>query len=182
MAAPVILVLGPPGAGKGTQSALLASRLGGVHLSSGQILRDSGDPVIVDTLARGELARTEDFLRVVGDTLAAVPAERPIVLDSVGKMVHEAEWLQHTLQGLDRRVRAVLRLDVDEHQAVERARHRGRPDDDIDSQRLRWKLYRQETVPVLEFWDRQGLLRTVDGNGDVDAVSARIADALDSCP
>jgi adenylate kinase len=178
MAAPVWLVLGPPASGKGTQSQLLADRLGAAHLSSGQALRDTRDPAIAARLARGELARTEDFLAVVGEALAAVPAASPIVLDSVGRMLPEAEWLLATLERLGRPLRAVVYLDVAEAEAVTRATGRGRPDDDPTAQPLRWKRFRQETLPVVDMYRGRGVLVTVDGNGSIDETAARVIDAL----
>jgi adenylate kinase len=178
MAAPVWLVLGPPASGKGTQSQLLAARLGAAHLSSGQALRDTRDPAIAARLARGDLARTEDFLAVVGEALAAVPAEDPIVLDSVGRMLPEAEWLLATLERLGRPIRAVIYLDVAEPEAIARARGRGRPDDDPTAQPLRWQRFREETLPVVDLYRARGVLIEVDGNGSVDDTAQRVRDAL----
>ena len=180
MGAPVVLILGPPAAGKGTQSRLLAEHLRAAHVSSGQALRESRDPAIVARLARGELARTEDFLRVVGDAIREVPATTPIVLDAVGRMLPEAEWLSATLDRLGRPLRRVLYLVVDEREARERSMRRGRDDDDPSAQPLRWQRYREETVPVVEYYRRRGILTEVDGDGAVDDVAARVRDALES--
>ena len=179
MAAPVVLILGPPAGGKGTQSRLLAEHLGGTHISSGQALRDSKDPAIAARLASGELARTEDFLRVVSEAITAVPATTPIVLDAVGRMLPEAEWLTHTLEQLGRPLRRVLYLVVDEREARERSLERGRSDDDASAQPLRWQRYREETIPVVDYYRRRGILTEVDGEGSVDDVAARVRAALD---
>jgi adenylate kinase len=178
VAAPVVLIIGPPGAGKGTQSALLAERLGASHLSSGQMLRDSRDPAITTVLARGELARTEDFLRVVGAALEAIPNDRPVVLDGVGRMLPEAEWLLATLDRLGRPLRRVIYLDVGDAEARKRARQRGRADDDPSALPLRWQRFQEETVPVLDLYRTRGLLTEVDGTGSVDDVASRVAAAL----
>ena len=178
MAAPVVLILGPPAAGKGTQSRLLAEHLGAAHISSGQALRDSKDPAIVARMARGELARTEDFLHVVDEAIRSVAATTPIVLDSVGRMLPEAEWLTSTLDQLDRPLRRVLYLVVDEREARERSLRRGRADDDPSAQPLRWQRYREETIPVVEYYRRRGILTDVDGEGSVDEVAARVRAAL----
>ena len=178
MAAPVVLILGPPAAGKGTQSQLLADHLGGAHVSSGQALRDSHDPVIAARLASGELARTEDFLRVVEEAITRVPATTAIVLDGVGRMLPEAEWLTKTLERLDRRLQRVIYLTIDDDEARRRAVARGRPDDDPTAQPLRWKRFQEETVPVVEFYRRRGVLTEVDGSGSVEDVAARIRGAV----
>ena len=179
MSAPVVLVLGPPAAGKGTQSRLLAEHLGAAHVSSGQALRDTQDPAISARLARGELARTEDFLRVVSEAIRSVDTTTPIVLDAVGRMLPEAEWLTQTLEDLGRPLRRVLFLAVDESEARERSLQRGRPDDDPSAQPLRWKRYREETLPVLDFYRQRGVLTEVDGNGTVEDVAERVRDALE---
>ncbi|MEY2565605.1 MAG: adenylate kinase [Actinomycetota bacterium] len=175
MSAPVWLVLGPPASGKGTQSALLAQRLDAAHLSSGQALRDTRDETILARLATGELARTPDFLHVVGEALAAVPADRAIVLDAVGRMLPEAEWLVGTLQALGRPLRRVVYLDVDRAESLQRARRRGRADDDDAAHPLRWQRFDEETRPVLAYYRDLGLLTEVDGSGSVDDVATRVS-------
>jgi adenylate kinase len=180
MSAPVWLVIGPPASGKGTQSELLAQRLGATHLSSGQALRETKDAAILARLARGELARTEDFLQVVGEALAAVPTDRPIVLDAVGRMLPEAEWLTATLERLGRTLERVIYLDVAEDEARRRAQHRGRPDDDPTALPLRWQRFREETIPVLEFYRARGVVTEVDGSGSVDETAQRTADAIEA--
>jgi adenylate kinase len=142
------------------------------------MLRDSREPAIVDVLARGELARTEDFLRVVGAALEAIPADTPVVLDAVGRMLPEAEWLVATLERLGRHLGHVVYLDVSEAQANEQARRRGRADDDVAALPLRWQRFREETVPVLDFYRVRGLLTEVDGTGTIEEVAARVDAAL----
>jgi adenylate kinase len=178
MAAPVWLVLGPPASGKGTQAELLARRLDAAHLSSGQALRDTRNPAILARLASGDLARTEDFLVVVSEALASLPPERPVVLDAVGRMLPEAEWLVATLEDMQRPLRRVICIEVDAEESRRRAERRGRPDDDTTVQPLRWQRFIEETAPVLEFYRARGLLTEVDGNGTVDEVAARIDTAL----
>jgi adenylate kinase len=178
MAAPVWLVIGPPASGKGTQSELLAQRLGAAHLSSGQALRETKDEAILARLARGELAKTEDFLVVVGEALARVPSETPIVLDAVGRMLPEAEWLLGTLEALGRRLERVIYLDVREDEARRRAIQRGRPDDDPAAVPLRWQRFREETMPVLDYYRRRDLVTEIDGSGSVEETARRIATAV----
>jgi adenylate kinase len=178
MAAPVWLVIGPPASGKGTQSQLLARRLGAAHLSSGQALRDTRNEAILARLARGELARTEDIHELVGEALRAVPQDSPIVLDAVGRMLPEAEWLVHTLSQLGRPLERVIYLDVAEDEARRRAEHRGRPDDDPSALPLRWQRFREETLPVLAYYRARGVVTTVDGSGSVEETAQRVAEAV----
>ena len=180
MAAPVWLVIGPPASGKGTQSELLAVRLGAAHLSSGQALRETRNEAILRRLATGDLAKTEDFLIVVGEALAAVPPETPIVLDAVGRMLPEAQWLVKTLEALGRRLERVIYLDVEETEAKNRALRRGRPDDDPTAQPLRWQRFKEETLPVLDFYRAKGVVTEIDGSGSVQETAARIEEALNA--
>jgi adenylate kinase len=180
MAAPVWLVIGPPASGKGTQSELLARRLNATHLSSGQALRETKDEVILRRLGTGDLAKTEDFLTVVAEALAAVPPDTAIVLDAVGRMLPEAEWLVGTLQALGRKLERVIYLDVREDEAKNRALQRGRPDDDPTAVPLRWQRFKEETIPVLEYYRSRGIVTEIDGSGSVEQTAQRIADALNA--
>ena len=179
MAAPVWLVIGPPASGKGTQSGLLARRLGAAHLSSGQALRETRNPAILARLASGDLARTEDFLEVVGEALAAVPPDQNIVLDAVGRMLPEAEWLLETLERLGRVLQRVVYIDVDRVESRRRAEERGRADDDPAAQPLRWQRFAEETIPVLDLYRARGLVTEVNGTGTIDDVAQRIEAALE---
>lgn len=176
--APIIIIMGPPGAGKGTQSDRLAKNLGGVHLSSGQIMRNCGDQAIIDWISAGNLAKSEDVERLVGEAIAKVPTNQPIVLDGFTRMLDEAEWLAARAAALQRPIAAVIYLEVEPKEAVARNLKRGRVDDTIEAQHQRWSLYRQATQPVLDYYQEQGLLKTVNGVGTVDAVADRVRRAL----
>jgi adenylate kinase len=128
-------------------------------------------------MARGELAHTEDFLQVIGDALAAVPADRPIVLDAVGRMLPEAQWLVKTLEALGRTLERVIYLDVRADEARRRALGRGRPDDDPTAQPLRWQRFHEETIPVLDYYRARGVVTEVDGSGSVEETAARVVEA-----
>lgn len=177
MAAPVWLVIGPPASGKGTQSELLAVRLGATHLSSGQALRETKNEAILARLASGDLAKTEDFLQVVAEALAQVDPDTPIVLDAVGRMLPEAQWLVKTLKALGRRLERVIYLDVEETEAKNRALKRGRPDDDPTAQPLRWQRFKEETLPVVEYYRSREVLKEVDGSGSVEETAAKVLQA-----
>jgi adenylate kinase len=116
----------------------------------------------------------------VGQALASVPIDRSIVLDAVGRMLPEAEWLVGTLEALGRPLRRVIYLDVDRAESLLRAQQRGRPDDADDAHPLRWQRFEEETLPVLAFYRDRGLLIEVDGSGTPDEVAQRVARAVDA--
>lgn len=178
MAADLVIIMGPPGAGKGTQSKLLAQRLGGVHISSGEVLRNANDPELAKVMNAGGLVPSEDVCRLVGESIKAVSVERPIVLDGFTRMIGEAQWLQEQLPQLERSIKAVVMLSVDANEGKERNLARGRGDDEIASQQKRWELYYQETEPVLNFYKQQGVLKEVDGVGSIEEVAKRVWEAI----
>ncbi len=165
--------MGPPGAGKGTQAALLATRLGGVHLSSGQLLRGSGEPRLQAIMAAGQLVASADVERLLTGAIRAVPADRPIILDGFVRESSDLAWLEPELTQLDRSITAVINLAIDRPAAVARNLQRGRADDTPAAQAERWRRYAEER-PVLEHYRELGLLHEVDGVGTVEAVAERI--------
>lgn len=175
---PVIILMGPPGAGKGTQSRILAEKMGAVHLSSGDILRGTRDEKLKAIMVSGGLVPSEDVCRVVGEAIDEVPKSQPIVLDAFTRMLPEAKWLQKHLAKIGRRTEAVVLLKVNEEEAVKRNSLRHREDDDAKAQAERWRLYNQETAPVFEFYKELGILKEVDGVGTVEEVAERIQAAL----
>ncbi len=174
MAAPVIIVLGPPGAGKGTQCILLADRLGAVHLSSGEILRKSKDPLVLDRLASGKLMLVNLFRRAVEEALNQIPDSQPIILDGVGRMRSEVKWLLRQLQQRKRSIKAVINLVVGQNEALKRNAVRGRLDDNAEVQGERWREYNRHMLQTMEVYRQQGLLRDVDGMGSVEEVAERV--------
>ncbi len=168
MANPVILILGPPGAGKGTQSKLLADYLRGVHIASGDLIRQHD----------GSLADSEDFISSLDVALDAVAPNQPLILDGVGRKLGEANWLASKLRQLGRELKIVIFLNLEQSEAMERNSKRARVDDGITAQEHRWLLYGQETLPVLDFYRSSGSLIEVDGSGSVKAVFARIQELI----
>ncbi len=176
---PVIILMGPPGAGKGTQSDILAKRIGGVHLSSGDLLRSTRDERLRHIMVTGGLVPSEDVCRLVGEAIKEVPSDKPIVLDAFTRMKPEAEWLQDYLLKVNRKLKKVILLDVGIDEAVNRNSLRKREDDDIEAQKKRWRLYSQETGPVFDYYRNLGILTEIDGVGSVEEVSKRIEAALE---
>lgn len=177
MAKPIIVIMGPPGAGKGTQSQILAKRLKGVHLSSGQLLRDSGDEKILQVQASGGLVSSEEVQRIVAEAIQRVPADMPVILDGFTRKLEEAQWLNTAGSGL-RPISKVICINVDKDESIQRSLRRGRTDDRAGALEERWVDYEMQVKPVLDYYRQQGVLVEVDGSGSVDAVAGRVWEAL----
>jgi len=185
-----LILLGPPGAGKGTQAQRLVAKHGIVQLSTGDMLRAAvaaGTPVglkVKDIMERGELCPDEIVVAIIADRIAQPDAKNGFVLDGFPRTVHQAEALERMLheKGLD--LDGVVELKVDEGQLIRRIESRiketlarGEPlrkDDDPEVLKTRLDAYRRQTAPLIHHYREKNLLRAVDGMAPVDEVTAAI--------
>jgi adenylate kinase len=177
-----IVIVGPPGAGKGTQAAVLSNELGLVHISTGDLFRAhvEGETElgreVKDYLDSGALVPDEVTNEMVSQRLTEDVCRTGFLLDGFPRTVAQAKALEDLLRGRDCGIDTVLELDAPEDEVVERLVARGRDNDTEDVIRHRQQLYRKETAPLLEFYaDR---LVTVPAVGSVPDVTARALDAL----
>lgn len=185
-----LLFMGPPGAGKGTQAALLAERAGVVHISTGDIFRAnvSEQTELGRTAQRymdaGEYVPDEVTNAMVRDRLGEPDALQGFLLDGYPRTLDQVGELDRILADHGGALDAVISLAVDSEELVQRlllrAQTSGRSDDTEDVIRKRQDVYREETAPLLEVYRERGLLREIDGVGEVDDVAARVAAALGS--
>jgi adenylate kinase len=184
-----LIILGPPGAGKGTQAAKIAEAYGIPAISTGDIFRaniknetELGRQV-KDILASGGYVTDEITNAIVRDRLFEDDAERGFLLDGYPRTAAQVEALDSILAEHDHKLEAVLELTVDEDAVVQRllkrAETEGRDDDTEDVIRERQAIYRRETAPLTEIYAARGLLRQVDGMGTVDEVFGHVAGALE---
>lgn len=179
-----IVLLGPPGAGKGTQAVLICKRYGIPHISTGDILREqvaSGSPLgkqVKSVLDAGELVSDELVMKVVEDRLRRSDCVPGYLLDGVPRTVVQAEILESILNTTQTRLSGVIQLEVPEQVLLDRIKHRGgagaRTDDTAEVAAKRLQVYWTQTAPVAEFYRQHGVLKQVDGVGSVEEVSARI--------
>ena len=186
-----LILLGPPGAGKGTQATRLVERHGIVQLSTGDMLRAAvaaGTPVGLrakDIMARGELVPDDVVVSIVADRIEEPDARNGFILDGFPRTVAQAEALERMLRDKGLRLDAVVELKVDDAILLDRIRKRVaesagsvRADDTPEALEKRLKVYHAQTAPLVAFYRERGLLRTVDGMASVDEVSRQIAESL----
>ncbi|MEX2503062.1 MAG: adenylate kinase [Trueperaceae bacterium] len=187
MASEVLLLIGPPGAGKGTQADALSGRKRLFKLSTGDMLRDhvargtelgSQAKAFMDA---GDLVPDDLIIAMVREQVDAMDEIR-ILLDGFPRTPAQAEALDAMLAEYKARMTGVVLLEVPEDELVqrllERAREEGRSDDNEETIRNRMEVYRTSTRPLIDFYRQRGLLRTVDGVGDVAEVTSRIEEVL----
>ena len=188
-AAPMnLLLLGPPGAGKGTQAQRLVARLGIPQISTGDMLRAAiaaGSELgrrAKPWLDAGKLAPDEIVIGAAEERLARPDAKRGFILDGFPRTAGQAEALDRILAGLGGSLERCIALRVDEDELVKRLLRRaeleGRTDDNETAIRIRMREYREKTQPLIRYYQGRGVLREVDGLGAVDEVERRIAVAL----
>ena len=177
-----ILIVGPPGAGKGTQAAALSAELGVTHISTGDLFRAHVDRrselgrKVEQYLNAGALVPDEVTNEMVAQRLTDEVCREGFLLDGFPRTVRQAEVLEDLLRERDCTIDTVLELDVPEEALVQRLLARGRGDDTEDVIRRRQQLYLKETAPLLDFYaDR---LVTVPAVGSVPDVTARALHAL----
>jgi adenylate kinase len=185
-----LVLLGPPGAGKGTQAQRLVTKNGIVQLSTGDMLRAAvaaGTPVGLRAKAimdRGELVSDDVMIEIIADRLGKPDAAKGFILDGFPRTVAQAEALSGLLAKRGLKLDAVVELAVDDEiltdRIVGRAKETGgaRADDNVETLRKRLSVYHAQTAPVAEYYRKKGELKSVDGMGTVDEVSAAIENLL----
>ncbi len=183
-----LLIMGPPGAGKGTQAVALAARIDGAHISTGDIFRANvAQQTELGRAAQrymdaGEYVPDEVTNAMVADRLARDDAKESFLLDGYPRTLDQVAKLDEILAGIGSKLDGVVALTVDEEELIgrllERAKVSGRTDDTEDVIRHRQDVYKAETSPLIAVYRDRGLLIEVDGMGTPDEVGARIVDAL----
>jgi len=186
-----IILMGPPGAGKGTQAQILVERYSIPQLSTGDILRsaiEAKTPTGLQAkqiMARGDLVPDEVVCGIVAERLDDKEAVNGFVLDGFPRTIAQAEALDEIMAQKGISLDAVISLEVDPEALIERIKSRAvenggtRADDNVEVLRNRLKVYQELTEPLLAYYKRRGNLKTVNGMASIDQVSTTIAKALE---
>jgi adenylate kinase len=189
-----LILLGPPGAGKGTQAQRLVKKFGIVQLSTGDMLRvavRAGTSVgqrVKDIMARGDLCPDELVVAIVADRIGEPDARVGFILDGFPRTVPQAAALDRMLIDKGLNLDAVIKLKVDSDILQQRIANRVaeakasgqalRPDDNPQVLRTRIEAYREQTAPLIDYYSRQGVLKTVDGIASIPEVASAIDQVL----
>ena len=186
----ILILLGPPGAGKGTQAAHIVEKYGIPQLSTGDMLRAA---VAAETPVGLKAKAVMDSGNLVSDDIVAAIVEERIeaddcapgfLLDGFPRTVAQAEMLDAMLEKKGRSLDTVIELRVDEEALLDRLRNRiaetkargeeVRKDDNEETFKYRLKVYKEQTAPLIPYYEKQGKLAVLDGMGSIEAVSAEI--------
>lgn len=187
-----IILLGPPGAGKGTQAQRIEDAKGMKQLSTGDMLRAAvaaGTPVGLkakDIMARGELVPDEVVVGIISDRVEDADCANGFILDGFPRNVAQAEALDVMLEDKGKTLDAVVQLEVDDAILLSRIEKRAseteggpRADDNADALKKRLDVYHAQTAPLIEYYSAKGNLRSVDGMADMDDVTRQIMEVLE---
>jgi adenylate kinase len=187
-----VILMGPPGAGKGTQAKFIADHFGIPAISTGDIFRanvSEGTPLGIEAkrfMDAGEYVPDKVTNLMVRNRIDEPDAKPGFLLDGYPRTLAQVEELDGMIEFTGHRLDAAVVLTVDDDEIVQRLLQRaqveGRTDDTEEVVRRRQELYAQETEPLIDVYRKRGVLVEVDGMGDVEDVTQRVFDALDVVP
>ena len=178
-----VILLGAPGAGKGTQAELLCKKHGWRHLATGDLLRaavKAGTPLGKQAeaiMARGDLVDDSLILGLIEEEISRAGVEG-VVLDGFPRTLAQAEGLDALLKRRGEMLNRVVLLSAPEEEVVRRMTGRGRIDDTAETVRHRLQVYEESTEPLVRYYEPRGVLKRVDGVGTVEDIHARIESAV----
>ena len=183
-----LLIMGPPGVGKGTQAGRIKKKLNIIHLSTGNILRgeietESDVGLKAKTfMNKGKLVPDEVLLDIIRHRISRPDCQYGYLLDGFPRTLVQAERLNIIMNNIDHELDAAISLTADENELVRRlvlrGKESGRSDDNPDVVRKRQQVYWQQTAPLIDYYKKEGLLKEVNGLGTIPEITKRIMEAL----
>ena len=177
-----LLFLGPPGAGKGTQAIRIAKNHGLLHLSTGDLLRSEVENCTKlgqqakEIMDRGELVSDEIVLSIVEKNI--ITQEKGWLLDGFPRNLIQAQALNELLKKIKQPIELVVLIELNDEILIQRLLNRGRSDDNEETIRNRLDIYRKKTAPLIDHYSRLGLLKSINGNGEMKIIEKTIQDIL----
>ncbi len=185
-----IVLFGPPGSGKGTQSGFLVEKYGLIHLSTGDLLRKemkAATPLGLEAktlIEQGKLVPDAVVVGMIASALEENPEAKGFLFDGFPRTVAQAEALDELLEMKNSSIAIVLFLEVNQEELVQRligrAQSSGRLDDaDPEIQRNRQKVYQNETLPVADYYEQFDKVERINGEGEISAIFSRLSEQID---
>jgi len=184
-----VIIFGAPGSGKGTQSELLASKYGLLHISTGEILREEIKKqselgkLADEYISKGQLAPDELIIKIIELFLEANSEAKGIIFDGFPRTLAQGKALDDMLRKKETSVIAVINLDVEEKEIIARLINRGiatgRTDDTPETISNRLKVYHEQTEPLLEYYKKKGKLFSIKGKDSIEEVFEAVSNTLD---
>ncbi len=180
-----IVFIGPPGAGKGTQAERMVQKYQLAHLSTGDMLRAARDAQTEvgkkanEYMASGQLVPDEIIVEIIRERLDQSDCQGGYLLDGFPRTIGQAEALDKMLAAKGTPLDVVLELKVPEEELFQRLAGRGRADDKPEVIKQRLVAYRNQTSPLLDYYGKTGLLRSIDGLGTIEEIFDRVQAVLD---
>jgi adenylate kinase len=186
-----VVIFGPPGSGKGTQSEKIIEKFGLEHISTGEILRaeiksnsDLGK-LAASFIDRGELVPDHIIVGMLENRLDVLGAVKGVVFDGFPRTIEQADALKDLLKKRQETIDVMVNLEVENEELITRLLKRGetsgRSDDNLETIEKRIQVYECQTAPVIDFYKREGTYRGIDGQGTLDDIFERIRAVIEVC-
>ena len=184
-----IVMFGAPGSGKGTQSDLIVDRFRLTHISTGDLLRaeiKAGSEIgkkVEGLIAEGKLVSNDIIVALLRKKVETTKDTAGFIFDGFPRNVAQAEVLDEILKGIGERVTVMLDMEVEEKTLIERlilrGQQSGRADDNMETIKNRLDVYRNVTLPVMDYYKKQGCYRQINNNGTVEQCFAQVEAAIE---
>ncbi len=185
-----VVIFGPPGSGKGTQSENIIEKYNLAHISTGDLLRaEISGHTQLGTIAKsfidkGELVPDETIIGMIDNKIESLVGTKGVIFDGFPRTVEQAEALNELLSEYKTKVSVMINLEVPKDELVERLLKRGeisgRSDDNLETIEKRINVYESQTKPVIDYYKKKRIMKSIKGVGSIDEIFSAIAEAIDA--